>query len=331
MKYLSALLLLFGFFKETNAQTPLPEHFLDGKAVVLISNSPQARPVYTWTYLAEQIHSGLIDAGGDPVAYYELEDIAISEEVQAGYAEMFSKRLITNIVILTRKANGSVELNIARFTGNRNMLPSTQLWNLSAESLEQLNQSLINIGLSQKTKNLLVIDIPEFPSGANALTASQRYLSRNPLNLDVFKLGIPLSGSSGESGFLNNFRYDLLGKSQELILAEQKSERQGIEALFNELYPYQIEFLTEPKTDAELLRERIQFVLMRVEAREGDLMQNMGVPVENPETMDRIVVKYYIRFLVRNELYIGPIWDADPDWRRALENFLNNLKIKESP
>ena len=63
-----------------------------------------------------------------------------------------------------------------------------------------------------------------------------------------------------------------------------------------------------------------------LEAREADLLQNMGLPVENPDVQNRIVVKYYIRFLVRNELYIGPVWDAHPDWRVSLENFLRNLK-----
>jgi hypothetical protein len=67
---------------------------------------------------------------------------------------------------------------------------------------------------------------------------------------------------------------------------------------------------------------------MRVEAREADLMENMGLATDSLQDGDRIVVKYYIRFLVRNELYIGPVWDADPDWRTALENFMNNLKIK---
>lgn len=326
MKYLSALLFLLGFFNVLFAQSALPDHFLDGKSVVLISNAPQARPAISWTVLADQIHPALVEAGGDPVAYYELEDIAISEDVQAGFAEMFNKRLIANIAILTRKADGTVELNIGPYTKNRNILPTSGLWNLSGNSVDQLRASLANLGKEQRTKNLLVVEVPEFPTGANAVANAPQFINRNPLNLDVFKLGIPLSGSSGESGFLNTFRYDLLGKSKELILAEQQAEKEGLERLFSELYPHQITFLTDPKSDADLIRERIQFVLMRVEAREADLLQSMGLPVENPEIQNRIVVKYYIRFLVRNELYIGPVWDADPDWRVSLENFLKNLK-----
>ena len=64
---------------------------------------------------------------------------------------------------------------------------------------------------------------------------------------------------------------------------------------------------------------------MKQEGREADLMRSMGVPLEASQNPERIVVKYYIRFLVRNELYIGEKWDASPDWRQALRSFLNQI------
>ncbi len=329
MKYLFALLTVLGFIQPGMAQNSLPEAFLDGKSVVLISNSPQARPPLSWEALAQALHPALVSAGGDPIAYYELEEVVISEEVQAGFATMFSKRMVSSIVILTRKANGSVSLNIGPFSNDKNMVPTNGMWLMEAGGIDQLNESLTAIGQNIKSKNIMVLEVPEFPSGASATaSAAQRYLNRNPLNLDVFKLGIPLSGAAGESGYLNTFRYDLLGKSGESILAEQNIEKNGLESIFTQLYPHQVEFLTSPKSDAALIGERVQFVLMRVEAREADLMENMGLATDSLQDGDRIVVKYYIRFLVRNELYIGPVWDADPDWRTALENFMNNLKIK---
>jgi hypothetical protein len=65
---------------------------------------------------------------------------------------------------------------------------------------------------------------------------------------------------------------------------------------------------------------------MKVEGREADLMQSMGSELSPSTDMNRIVVKYYIKLLVRDELYIGPEWDADPDWRVSLRKFLINLK-----
>lgn len=327
MKIFSATLMCFLIFSKSFAQGGLPEGFLDGKSVVLISNSPQARPAMTWTALSEEIHKGIVEAGGDPVAYYELEDLTLSEETQAGYAEAFNKRLIKNIVIVTRKSSGEVVLNIAPYTNNKNIVSNSGVYAVSSSSIESLKESLSGMGSSIRTKNLLVLDVPEFPANEGSLAGgASRFLNRNPLNLDVFKLGVPLSGAAGESAFLSLYRYDLLGKSEAAIAAEQAAEKSGLEGIFKSNYPHQVEYLTDAKTEAELIRDRVQFVLMRVEGRENDLKNSMGLPVSEGEEGSRIVVKYYIKFLVRNELYIGPEWDADPNWRVALSRFLENLK-----
>lgn len=319
--------MCFLIFFESFAQGGLPEDFLDGKSVVLISNSPQARPVMTWVALSEEIHDGIVEAGGDPVAYYELEDLTLSEESQAGYAEVFNKRLIKNIVIVTRKASGEVVLSIAPYTNNKNIVPNSGVFSMSSSNVAELKESLFAMGRSNKTRNLLVLDVPEFPASEGSLAGgASRFLNRNPLNLDVFKLGVPLTGAAGESAFLSLYRYDLLGKSEAAIVAEQAAEKSGLEGIFKSSYPHQVEYLTDAKTQAELIRDRVQFVLMRVEGRENDLKSSMGLPVSEGEEGSRIVVKYYIKFLVRNELYIGPEWDADPNWRVALRQFLENLK-----
>lgn len=327
MKYFSATLLFFLLTIDLFGQGGLPDTFLDGKSVVMISSAPQARPVLSWKELAEAIHPALVEAGGDPVAYYELEDVTLSEEVQTGFAEAFNKRLIKNIVILTRKANGELALNIAPYTMNKNMVPNAGVFSLQMPDLGGMVQALEALGKNSRSHNYLVLDVPEYPVAAGAIAGgTNRFLPRNPLNLDVFKLGVPLSGSAGESSFLTMYRYDLLGKSAEAIAVEQEAEKRGLEGIFKSNYPYQVEFLTEAKSEAELIRDRVQFVLMRVEGREGDLMKSMGLPVLDEEAASRIVVKYYIKFLVRNELYIGPTWDAHPNWRTALSQFLSNLQ-----
>ncbi len=327
MKYFSAAVLFFFFTLNVFGQGGLPESFLDGKSVVLISNAPQARPALTWERLAEMIHPAIVEAGGDPVSYYELEDVTLSEEIQAGYAAAFNKRIIKNIIILTRKTSGEVVLNIAPFTANKNIIPNAGLFTLQAADISNLQDNLVSLGRNSRSRNMLVLDVPEFPAAEGSLSGgTNRFLARNPLNLDVFKLGIPLSGSSGESAFLTMYRYDLLGKSAEAIAAEQEAEKRGLEGIFKANYPHQVEFLTEAKTEAELIRDRVQFVLMRVEGREADLKKSMGLAVQDEEAESRIVVKYYIKFLVRNELYTGPIWDAHPNWRTALAQFLENLK-----
>ncbi|WP_186757099.1 NTPase [Echinicola salinicaeni] len=340
MKYISVLfLILFSYF-QSFGQSTLPEHFLDGKAVILISTAPSARPPMDWKNIAEEIHSALVEAGGDPIAYYELEEIILSEEIQAAYGKSFLQRMVRNIVTITRKDNGDFFINIMEFSGNSNIINAGNQWSLQANNMEVLQEKLIAAGEGQRSKNLMALDVPSFlpplvggadpsPSQANNLPVSSRFIAKNPLNLDIFKLGIPLSGASGEAALLTQFRYDLLGKSSDQILAAQKAEKASIESILEQYYPYETVFLTTIRSDKDLIADKIQFVLTRVEGREADLMESMGLRSETLPDKDRIVVKYYIKFLVRNELYIGPVWDADPNGKQALINFLQNLKIEE--
>ncbi len=326
--------ILILFFFTVNALTCFSQSmpidgFLDGKSVVLISAAPNAKPLMNWKDLAEEIHPALVEAGGDPVAYYELEEVILSEASQAGFAAAFMQRLIKNIVVVTRKQNSELVLNIMPFTGDKNMVAAGTSWTTAANSLEVFKEQIAAIGTNRKSNNLLVIDVPEFisesPTGQSA-GGPGIFLHRNPLNLDVFKLGVPLSGATGESGFLTTFRYDLLGKSPEKVMAEQQQERAGLESIFKAHYPHEVEFLTTTRTDEALIKDRVQFLLMRIEGREGDIMKSMGVEIPDTIQTDRLVLKYYIKFLVRNEFYIGPVWDADPNWETALTNFLNNLR-----
>ncbi len=312
--------------QQISAQGSLPETFFDGKAVVLVSVDPAARPIMTWVEVADSVHNSLVQAGADPVAYFELEKVALSDAVQADYAGVFQQRLVKNIILVTRQKS-QMSIHVASFTSTAQIIPSTTLFGVSAADIGEAVSQFAQLGERKDTKNLLVLDVPEFLSiDATETSASQKFLAKNPLNLDVFKLGIVMEGSSAETGLLSHFRYDMYGKSAETIMAEQAAQKAGIEQVLKQEYPHQIEWLTEARSDSELIRDRVQFILVKVEGRESDLMKSMGLEPKSGEEASRIVVKYYIKLLVREELYIGPVWDADPDWRVALSNFLRNLK-----
>ncbi|PZX58036.1 hypothetical protein LV85_00222 [Algoriphagus chordae] len=309
-----------------SAQGSLPQSFFDGKSVVFISADPAAKPVMTWTEVADSVHHSLVKAGGDPVAYFELEKVALSEAVQADYAKSFQQRLVKNIILVTRKKN-QMSIHVAPFTETGQIIPSTALFGVTGGDIGAATNQFGLIGENQVSQNLLVLDVPEFLNiSTTETTSNERFLASNPLNLDVFKLGITIEGSSAETGLLSYFRYDMYGKSQEAILAEQAAQKAGIEQVLKQEYPYQIAWLTEAKSVQELIQDRVQFLLVKVEGREADLMSSMGLEPKTGPSSSAIVVKYYIKLLVRDELYIGPEWDADPDWRVALDNFLKNLK-----
>jgi hypothetical protein len=324
MKNLLFILLFFFQIFHLNAQGTLPESFFDGKSVVLVSSDPGARPIMTWTQVADSVHQSLVAAGADPIAYFELEKVALSEAVQADYAQSLNKRMVRNIIIITRQKNSS-SIHVGMFSADAKIITSTSLFGIQAADLKVASDQFSALSQNRESNNLLVIDVPEFLAISNDETSSnQKFIATNPLNLDVFKLGVPIDGTSAESGFLSYFRYDMYGKTQATILAEQASQKAGIEQILKSDYPNQVEWLTEAKTVDELIKDKVQFVLMKVEGRESDMMKSMGV--ESASNSPRIVYKYYIKLLVRDELYVGPEWDADPDWRVALRNFLSNLK-----
>ncbi|MDN3669212.1 NTPase [Echinicola jeungdonensis] len=332
MKYIAVLFLWLSTIFQTFCQNTVPPFFLDGKAVVLISAAPDARPVIDWKSIAQEIHPDLVEAGGDPVAYYELEEITLSEEIQGQYAQQFKQRQISNIVVLTRKSSGQVFLNIIPFNGKSDIISAGENWSVQAEGLKELSEKLIAKEASQKSQNLMPLEVPTFlpplvGGASGGGDVSGNFLARNPLNLNMFKLGVPLSGTSGQTALLTSYRYDLIGRSKAAIQAEQQAEKAGLERIMEEHYPHEVVYLSTIKSKEELLDERIQFVLMRVEGREGDLMESMGVNSASSIDKDRIVVKYYIKFLVRDELYRGPVWDAHPYGQKALIQFLENLKV----
>jgi hypothetical protein len=325
----NSYVLLFFLLITTFAQGQgtLPPTFFDGKSIILVSNDPGAKPVLTWQALADSIHPYLVRAGGDPVGYFELEQVALSPALQAAYAKAFLERQIQNVILITRQ-KAQVSIQVGKFSGEGKIIENTSLFGISAKDWKTAGQQFAGIGTAVPTKNLLVADLAEFPTlGPQSVAAnSQKWISKNPLNLDVFRLGIPLEGTSAINGPINSYRYEVYGKSPEILLAEQSAQKVGLEEIFSSKYPHEVAWLVETKTNQELLADRIQFLLVKVEGRQADLMKSMGLEPITGEEGAKTVVKYYIRFLVREELYLGPVWDAHPDWKVSLNQFLDNLK-----
>ena len=327
MKYICSLLLFVALPLFAKAQGTLPATFFQGKAVVLVSNDPSAIPSMTWQSLSDSIHPYLVGAGGDPIAYYELEQVALSAEQQGVFAKAFLQRQVQNVILITRQ-KAQTSIHVGKFSEDAKLIAEENLLGVSGIDWKSVGQQFATYGAMTATQNLLVSEVAEFPvllvQGANP--GSQKFISRNPLNLEVFRLGIPLEGTSAINGPINSYRYQNFGKSEERLLAEQSAQKEFLEGIFSSAYPHQVAWLTEAKSNSQLLAEQIQFVLVKVEGRQADLIKSMGLEPLAGEEGSRTVVKYYIRFLVREELYLGPTWDAHPNWQIALKQFLANLK-----
>lgn len=327
MKYIIAFLFLLVIPFKSQSQGALPPTFFEGKSMVLISSDPSAFPFLTWQVLADSLHSFFIAAGGDPVGYLELEQVVLSKVRQAEYAKAFQQRQIQQVILVTRQKE-KVSIHVASLSGDANFISTTGIASFSGMDWKQAGEQLAASGKSTKTKNLLVIDVPEFPILGEKVAANtnQKVFQRKPLNLEVFKLGIPLEGSAALLGPMSYYRYDLLGKNQEVFLAELENQKKEIEEIFKQNYPHDFVWLTESRSSQELINDQVQFVLVKASGRQGDLMKSFGLEPVTGDEANQMVVKYYINLLVRDEIYLGPTWDAAPNSSVALRQFLENLK-----
>jgi len=327
MKYISALLFFLFLTPFVQGQGTMPPTFYDGKSIVLVSNDPGAKPAITWQALADSIHPYLVLAGGDAVGYFELEQVALSTALQAEFAKAFLQRQIQNVILITRQKE-QVSIQVGKFSGDGKIIENTPLFGILGKDWKTAAQQFVAFGTAVPSRNLLVPDLAEFPAlGTQSAAANtQKFIARNPINLDVFRLGIPLEGTSAINGPINSYRYGVFGKSPEMLLAEQSAQKVGLEEIFSSKYPHEVAWLVETRTNQELLADRIQFLLVKVEGRQADLMKSMGLEPKTGEEGAKTVVKFYIRFLVREELYLGPQWDAHPNWDVSLNQFLDNLK-----
>ena len=210
MKYIYVVFFFLFSTAFVQGQATLPPTFFEGKSIILVSNDPGARPIITWKALADSIHPDLVRAGGDPVGYFELEQVALSTALQAVYAKAFLERQIQNVVLITRQKE-QVSIQVGKFSGDGKIIENTSIFGISGKDWKTAAQQFAAIGTAVPTKNLLVADLAEFPTlGPQSVAAnSQKWISRNPLNLDVFRLGIPLEGTSAINGPINTFRYEV--------------------------------------------------------------------------------------------------------------------------
>ena len=188
MKHLAFAIIFLISFGQLMGQGGIPTGFFDGKSVVMVSSDPGSRPVLDWKALADSVHVHLVEAGADPVAYFELEQVALSEARQADFAKALAQRKVTSVILVTRKKE-SLSIHVGPFSGDGKIISTTALFGVSGKDWDEAGALLVSAAKGSRSKNLLVIDVAEFPviSASETAQSVQKFLPRNPLNLEVFK------------------------------------------------------------------------------------------------------------------------------------------------
>lgn len=320
MKYLlSVLLIIFCLAVEAQSlpwnqlqiNQQLPENLLNGRTAVLIQTpSAGITQQQPWQLLAQKIHPKLRAMGIDPVAYYDYHAVDAGPDVLTAFSKTFRERAIDQLMILQK--NGSYTLTLLPLGKEEIFDVGAQAWQQKAATPELLMNSLQSAlqTASLREGNLLILEVPEFYGATPDFTIKRRFFSYPP-DLKLDKFAVPAYGlfQTGDS------------------LQEVRNIMQA--------YPFAWG-ITELGTSEENLRlkQGYQFVLLYMQTQPSNIRKYLQYPDEGDATLEQApsynapevpMYKFYIRHIYSGEVYTGTYWDADPEWRVALRNFVQGL------
>jgi hypothetical protein len=339
----------------------LPKDLLEAKSLVLVSVPPVSKNSSIrgdWKAFASESHEYFKKIGIDAVAYAYLNDVFANQEVSKAYADIFTKREIKYIIVLSKvwlkiKNKESLRYVIVITPYSRDALFIANGQNAYKDQNKDLEKAMKKIyGVSVRKdmvkSNNLIIDQPEFLP-AFTIIKGLKYQSF-PQDLRVDKLAVPKFEeapipSKRPGGILNN------RIAKEIEKANTAVERQNFELdrLFQN-YPWKYELVDLKKGEEQLYRDGFLYRLVRIQSNGRMVKEFLDYETNDMETdyvtlkkkpngtitlrtipADAPIHKFYIKNLARNEVYVGDSWDADETWQEALTNFLDNLieKLKK--
>lgn len=295
----------------------LPKEILQQKSVVLVKVPPKSTRPYIrggWKKLAEQAQPGFKKAGIDAVAYYYIEDIYSGKESYMAFMEEFDKRDLKNIVFLIQE-NGINKIVLVKANSKAQLIKAGQeAWKTEnsdlAKALDNLYKAAANS--SQKTENLLILEVPEFG--------------------EMVK---PITGRRGEY-------YDLNFSSEKLAVPTFADTAQLSQVMVS--YPYKYGFTDPDKEEKKLRGDGYQYILYYVHTTGKEVKEMLGYSTTDSETayvsevvkdgqssvnsynVNTPVYKFYIKHIHSGNVFVGKKWDAAPTWQEALSNYIDNLR-----
>lgn len=342
-------------FRFLDYSNDLPSDLLQSKSVVFVSVPPLSKNSSErgdWQSFATETHGYFKKIGIDAVAYYYLDDIFASPEISAKYAEELTARQVKYIIVLSKvnlkiknKESLRYVIVITPFSSDAGFMSNGEkAYKDQSKDLEKAMKKIYSTTIRKdyvKTNNL-ILDNPEFFGGTPLFTG--RRMETYPEDLRADKLAVPRFRESEipedrPGGILNN-----------RIAQEVEKSNASVEQLNLELkgmfvtYPYKYDLVDYTQNDRQLIRDGYLYILLRAGTSGRSLKEMLGYETLEAESdyitvkkkpdgsitlrtipADAPVYKYYIKSLVRNEVYVGESWDADETWQDALKNYLDAM------
>ncbi|MEO9849601.1 MAG: hypothetical protein ABJH72_05635 [Reichenbachiella sp.] len=332
--------------KDLDIQPHLPKYLLSRKSAVFVSvprskQNPSIRE--DWKKLSEKVHRAFRRMKIDAIAYYYLDDVFASPDVNESFARDMEKREIKYIVVLEQGAPNaagveSFSITITAFNDKKSFISERQkAWQVQGPVLDVLlNEMRKDVFRAEMVvENYLIPDVPEFFTNTKILEGKR--IPTYAMDLKVDKLVVP------------KFQKYQMEDSTSLDM----ETRETIEAYNDEVdrknkrleeimlgYPLQYVF-SESMSDDDIYNQGHQFALHIILGTGKTVRQMLNYDTDPYETdyvtikagstlstlpVEAVVYKYYVKHVYTKDVYLGSRWDADLNWEQALENFIFHMK-----
>jgi hypothetical protein len=350
MRYISILLLfasisLFGqvpLYKFVNLEynSTIPNGINSSRSAVIVcvpDIMDEFRKVGDWKKVANLAHSAFVKMKVDPIFYVSQYDLTASATASQGYAEIFSKRSISNFIFITQDQFGFEIVIVPNKEGKLLFKDGQGAYKINGESLQS---TLLALGkdirrADQVLGNFLIPEKATFLSGISIIEKTQLknypgQLRRSVLAVERFgKLPEPKIASESVLEMVRHFNSQIDSNNIELD-SIMKS------------YPYEY-VMIDPMSDEDLLRNRHQFVVRSLTGSATSVREMLDftiipserdyvsvIPIMPDRTSiksipkDAIVTKFYVKQNISKNVHVGE-WDADETWQQGLINMIGNL------
>ena len=302
-----------------------PQDILSSKSIVLM-DVPKGMSLEERLKLADELQGFFAEVGIDAAAYFQMSSFSSVSGMQEQIPDYILKRDIKNLIFLTvlNQENDFV-LGMGPFNGKDNFYDKGALFWLRRTT--DLKTVFSELTTRLKTdafpkSNLLLSNSAEFfePSVSGF---KQAYVTL-PKEFEGKKIAIPqidtnpfaqpnpqaLSVEAILSA--NSFKKDLL---------DRKNSFEALAAKDSVLYKI---ISVENKTDADLRRAKVDYVLHYIEANAQNVYTFL--PFEKrEENKTGVLVKFFLRDTRTNIAFLGSNWDAKENWNEALNSFIAQI------
>ena len=302
-----------------------PQDILSTKSIVLM-DVPKGMPVEERLKLADELQAFFAEVGIDAAAYFQINSFSSVSGMEEQIPDFILRRDFKNLIFLTvLNPENDFLLGMGPFNGKNSFYDKGAVfWLRRTNDLKSVFSELTTRLKSDDfpKENLLLSNSAEFfeptVSGFKQayITLPKEFEGKKiaipQIETDPFAQPNPQALGIEAITSANAFKKELLNRknSFEALVASDSTLFQIINV--------------ENKTDADLRRARVDYVLHYIEANAQNVYTFL--PFEKrEENKTGVLVKFFLRDTRTNIAFLGSEWDAKENWNQALNSFITQI------